>query len=221
MQPGIKKYISSVFFSLPHIKRKRKKYIQKIRGEYKYTEKTPSIICSTCIGGLIYSNLGLQFMSPTINLWIYSPDFVKLACNLKEYLASELEFLPPNNKYTNGYPVGKLKDIVIHFNHFKTKEEALYKWNERAKRVDFDNLYFITDDNGLNHEDILKMQKVECKRALVFTATPKPQFNVTYWLKRYGKTGAMGEYCLRDPDGFREFEKSFDFVKWLNGDEIF
>ncbi|WP_429150475.1 DUF1919 domain-containing protein [Anaerotaenia torta] len=179
-------------------------------------------MCSTCIGGLIYNNLGLKFMSPTINLWIYSPDFVKFAYNLKEYLASELEFLPPNNKYTDGaYPVGQLKDIIIHFNHFKTKEEALDKWNERAKRIDFDNLYFITDDNGLKDEDILKMQKVECKRAIVFTATPKPQFGVTYWLKRYAKTGAMGEYSVRDLDGFREFEKSFDYVKWLNGDKIF
>ena len=209
-------------FHLPHIEMKRKNYLKKMRSEYKYTGNTPSIICSTCIGGLIYNNLGLRFMSPTINLWIYSPDFVRFACNLKEYLASELEFLPPNNKYTDGaYPVGKLKDIIIHFNHYKTKEEALSKWNERAKRVDFDNLYFITDDNGLKDADILKMEKVKCKRAIVFTATPKPQFSIAYWLKRYGKTGAMGEYSVRGIDGFGEFEKSFNFAKWLNGDEIF
>ena len=37
----------------------------------KLKNKDFSIICSNCIGGIIYNRLGQKFLSPTINLWMH------------------------------------------------------------------------------------------------------------------------------------------------------
>ena len=36
-----------------------------------------TILCSNCIGGTIYHRLGLQFRSPTVNLWMHQRDFLQ------------------------------------------------------------------------------------------------------------------------------------------------
>ena len=52
-----------------------------------------SIIASNCNGGIISHDLGLQFRSPFVNLWIEPGDFVKLLSNLEEYLQCDLVFI--------------------------------------------------------------------------------------------------------------------------------
>ena len=45
-----------------------------------------TIIASNCVGTVIYYDLGLQFLSPKINLKIGIKDFIKLAENLEQYM---------------------------------------------------------------------------------------------------------------------------------------
>ena len=54
---------------------------------------TFSIICSSCIGGIIYHRLGLKFLTPTINLWFNQKDFIKFISNLQYYLDQKLNFV--------------------------------------------------------------------------------------------------------------------------------
>lgn len=49
----------------------------------------PTIISQNCIGGVIYSDLGLKFSSPTINMFIEDNDFVKLAENPRQYFYTQ------------------------------------------------------------------------------------------------------------------------------------
>ncbi len=206
-----KSIIKKTWFKTPYISNKRKKYIEYVQGRYDYSKK-PSIICSNCIGGIIYHNLGMQFLSPTINLWIPTNDFIKFIRNIREYVEEDLVLV--NNK--QGYPIVLLKDITIHFNHYKTFEEAKQKWNERKKRIDYDNLYIMMGDNGLSYEDIKRLQNVQCKRLIVFTAKDYSELDYTFQLKRYKDETHVGLFALKDIDGFREFEKAFDYVSWLD-----
>ena len=105
----------------------------------KLKNKDFSIICSTCIGGVIYHDLGMQFLSPTINMFMSNSDFIKFACNLKQYLSIELNFIETDETF----PVAMLGDIRLCFNHHSTPEEAAYDWNRRKRRVNYDNLFFI------------------------------------------------------------------------------
>lgn len=55
-----------------------KKYKKNIQN------KNFTIISSNCIGGLIYHDLGMQFKSPTINMYIKANDFIKLCKKSKK-----------------------------------------------------------------------------------------------------------------------------------------
>ena len=63
----------------------KKDYIERYKG------KNPTIISCNCIGGIIYNELNLQFLSPTINLYMNCEDFIKF-CENMEYRVKSLEF---------------------------------------------------------------------------------------------------------------------------------
>ena len=46
---------------------------KKKRKRYKLGDIT--ILSRNCVAGVIYHDLGIQFQSPTINLWMSNPDF--------------------------------------------------------------------------------------------------------------------------------------------------
>ena len=101
------------------------------------------MISSNCNGAFILHDLKLRFNSPFVNLWIKPKDFIKLLKNFDEYMRCKLD------KITEGgidYPIGKLKDIKIYFQHYSTFEEAERKWEERKKRIDKENLFVLFTD---------------------------------------------------------------------------
>lgn len=62
--------------------------IYRIKETRQLKNRDFSIIAPNCIGGVIYHRLGMQFLSPTINLCI--PDkkqYVRFAANLRHYLS--------------------------------------------------------------------------------------------------------------------------------------
>lgn len=78
------------------------------------------MLTSNCIGGLIYHELGKSFLSPTINLRMNSPDFIKFVTNIHEYLDLDLKFINSEEPF----PVAKLGDVKIYFVHYGSEEEA-------------------------------------------------------------------------------------------------
>lgn len=208
-----KSIIERTWFESPYIENKCTAYREYMKSRYNY-ENNPTIISSNCIGGIIYNNLDHRFLSPTINLFISSKDFIKLINNLKVYLNTELTFKETS---IGGYPIGLLKDITIHFNHYKSFDEAKKKWEERVKRVNYNNLYIMMHDRNLDYEDIKRLALIQCKRLILFSAKEYPEFDYVFQFRRYESVGKVGDFVIKDLDGFREFEKSFDYVDWLNG----
>jgi uncharacterized protein (DUF1919 family) len=212
----LKELIKKIWFKAPWIIIKRHKYITKI-NKHKLTNNSFSIFCSNCIGGIIYHNMNLQFQSPTINLWIKNKDFIKMMQNLEHYLESELvEVFDKTVKY----PIGMIDDVLIHFNHYKSFNEANIKWNERKQRIDFENLYFMLSDEGLSYDDIVALENVRCKRLIIFTAK---DYGLPYCfqLKKYQNKKHVGLYSVLDLNGLRPFEKEFNYILWLNGEDFY
>lgn len=112
----------------------------------KLLENPPSIICRHCWGGRLYQYIGMEFLSPFINLYLTSADFNKLSKNFTYYIQQELVF--DHEQYERNlkrnFPVAKLDDISIYFNHYLNFEEAKTKWDERKKRINYNNLFFET-----------------------------------------------------------------------------
>lgn len=142
-----------MFTILKKVKNKLKRTYECYKRRKKLKFKDFSIISNNCWGGFIYQMFNLPYTTPTIGLFIYEHDYVKFCGNLKHYLEQELEFIDvKNSKYYNKvtknqteeitYPVAKLGDIEVFFMHYKTKEEAVCKWNRRKARINFDRLLF-------------------------------------------------------------------------------
>lgn len=180
----------------------------------KITNKNFSIICSNCIGGIIYHRLGLKFLSPTINLWMYQYDYLKLVLDLKKYMALNLEFIETDYNY----PVARLGDITLYFNHYKSNEEAESCWNRRKKRINYDNLFLIMyDKDNLTKEDLKKLESVNCKGKIVISNNDYP--DLPYVLKIEADMSDPEKRYRFDKNKFtgkRKFEEAFDYVKWLN-----
>lgn len=171
-----------------------------------------SILCPNCIGGVIYHRLGKQFLSPTINMWFRQKEFLKFVENIQEYIEKNLEFV--SSEYT--YPVAKLGDIYLYFNHAKTQEEALDNWEKRKNRINYDNLFVIMYDKGdITKDDIRRLETVKCKNKIVLS--DKEYSDIEYVLTIRPKKRVNGEaYLDKDWLGMRTFERKWDFVKWLN-----
>lgn len=184
------------------------------------TNREVSFFVPNCIGGILFHDLGIRFLSPTVNLMLTQTDFVKLVCNMEAYLASGLRFYK-HEEYSCpcAYLGGDgLDDISIHFTHYATPEEAERKWNERKSRINRDNIFvFLEERDGLSKEDILSLADIRAKGLVVFTCNEYPDIPYTVYIPEYHAAGEIGNILARNYiDDSREYEKYFDFVKWFN-----
>ena len=179
------------------------------------TNKTPSLLCPNCLGGILFHDLALQFRSPTVNLMMKQPDFVKLVLNLDHYLDQELRFF---EKPGYSCPCAKLDDLTVHFTHYPSPEAAAQKWEERKRRIDRDNLFvFAAERDGLTKEEIVKLGRLKCRGLVVFTAGDYPDIPYAVQIPKYAKQGFVGNILEKNwKDESREYEQYFDFVRWLN-----
>lgn len=179
----------------------------------KYKNGDISIISMNCIGAIIYNDLGLKFNSPMVNLFLYMPDYIKFLKDMKKYLDLDLEEIK-NSKYIEefDYPIGRLGDIEIHFMHYENFEEAKNKWNIRKERIDYEKLYIIGTDRDLCTEKLLlEFDKLPMKNKVIFTSKKYENIKSAVFLKKYKNKSQIGDTTV-----YRNYEKGFDLIKWLN-----
>lgn len=197
-----------------------KLYEKKVRKQIK-TDNF-SIICSSCIGGIIYNRLGMKFLTPAINLWLKQGEFIKMISNLEGYMNKELKFI--DSEYD--YPVARIGEgddsVNIYFNHADSIEKARDDWNKRRTRINYDNLYVILYDRMISKEDIIKLKDLPCKRLVVLSEKEYSDISYVKTIKK-SKKPRPNDFSFLDKDifGIRTFEKQFDYVAWLNGEEKF
>lgn len=186
-----------------------------------------TLISQNCVGGVIYSDLGLPFYSPTINLFIEDENFVKLAEHPEYYFSIKAEplmdkFIDPVDSSIS-YPKILVGDIEICCLHYADCQDAIDAWERRRKRVNLDNIYVIGNSWNL-HGDLKLIERLS---------------NVDYPTKIFVLPGeAISDKCivlqedfwhldergivrpnitdLIPGDSYKYFERMFDFVGWLN-----
>lgn len=128
-----------------------------------------TLLTMNCFAGIVYHNLNIPFLSPTINIRFENiRHFYKFCSNLKYYISTELVEIPSNEPY----PMAKLDDLIIHLVHYKTFIDAKKKWDERKIRINYDNLYiiandYVTETERLSKEEILAFGTIPCKNLVV------------------------------------------------------
>ncbi len=207
-----------VEYSKQQIRRKLRKIFVCKKQRKSLHNHSFSIISSTCNGGVITSELGEQFRTPTINLWFEPGDYLKLINNLKYYMSLDVKEVK-NNFYS--YPVGRIGDITVYFMHYHTFEDAREKWNKRKQRINYDNLYFMmAEKDNCTAEQVEAFEIIAHKDKVIFTYNEYPEYESTICVKDCSKDGEAA--IMTDFVGLygRKYDKYFDYVKWLNGEEL-
>lgn len=180
--------------------------------------KNFTILAPTCIAGVMYHELGQKFLSPTINLWMYDKDFLKFVHNLKDYLSYDLRFVDG----IDDTPTAYLNDILIHFNHYHSNEEAKQKWDERKNRINYDNLFIIMADQPdggvITHEDMLSLKDIPCKGKVVLSVKDYDDIDYIVHLPKDPEKDCVNMYMFDKSPILKRFrwEREWDYVSWLN-----
>lgn len=173
-----------------------------------------SLIANNCNGCFISHDLGLRFNSPTVNLYFHIGDFVKLLENLKYYLSLELK-----EAKWDKYPIGMLGDIKVKLLHYKNFQEAKEKWDERCKRIDFNNLFILaTDQDGCDYSIIKRFNELPYKNKVMLTNKSYPEFENTHYIKGFEEKESVGFLFEYKGITGKVYYDDFDFISWFNQD---
>lgn len=203
-------------------KKNQKKYIQAnektllfelyLKENYeRLTNKNFTILSDDCWSGFIYKYLGIKYNCPFIWTSISNSDFIKLCNNLDYYLSCQLTF--PEVEYPNFH--GMLGDIAINFSHYKTKENALEKWNRRLKRFNKDNLLIKMTSHDKNNQGIAEMfETLPFQNKILFTEK-KTNISEEIYMNNYNEKDYIGFSQYVHSESF----KFFDLIHWLDTGE--
>lgn len=185
----------------------------------KLKNTSPTIIASNCNGEFLYYDMKLKFLSPTINLSFDMNDYVKMLENLRWYM--EQPILPYNDERFD-FPTGKLGDIEIRFNHYKSFDEAVEKWDERKKRINWDNLFILgIDGDNCTYETMQRFDKLPYKNKVIFTHKEYPEIESAYYIPGFENEDGVGVLLyFKNQFLVRRYLDDFDYIAFLNGKGI-
>lgn len=180
--------------------------IQHLRRQFTASERI-SIISQNCIGGVLYHDLGLEFLSPTVNLFFMGTDFVRFVSNLKHYMALELVMTWGEN-----YPIGYLDDVQIHFMHYATCSEARDAWNRRKHRINWDRIVVLcTDMENFTDEEFSQWKDVSYPKVLFTANAGFAQDRDSVFYPEYRSAGHVSDLIPK-----REFYRDGRVIAMLN-----
>lgn len=193
--------------------------IYKERKRLRLRNRTPSIISSNCNGEFWYYDMRLRFLTPTINLSFDMNDYVKMLENLRWYMEQPIQFFE-DPRYD--YPTGMLGDIEIRFNHYSSFEQAVNKWEERKKRINWDNLFVLgIDGDNCTYETLQRFDALPYQNKVIFTHIPYPEIKSAYYIPGFEKEEGVGVLIYFKKQFFvRRYLDDFDYVSFLNGKNI-
>lgn len=206
---------------------KRGSYVKGLRKNNKNCQ-TPTIISCNCTGGVMAHEMGLRFMSPTVNLFMDCADFIKFCENLEHYLSVDpicsehslewhLKEKHIDGSNTDGeYPVMLLDDLTLFMVHYRTFEEARDKWEERKKRVNINNIRIIaTDRDGCTEELKQRFENLPYPRVM-FTHNKEPRYPHCYYLRGCENAGQVDALKKDGALTGKRLYDQFDWVGFIN-----
>lgn len=173
----------------------------------KLQTKDFTVLSQNCIGGVFYHDMGLQFTSPTINLYLTGKDFVAFVLNLDYYLSLKLRMT-----WGEECPIGYLDDIAIYFMHYRTCQEAESAWERRKKRINREKIVVLcTDMEDFTDEVYVRWRQIPYPKVL-FTAKRRYANDLgTVFFSEYEKNGKVPDLISK-----REFYRDGVLMKTVN-----
>jgi uncharacterized protein (DUF1919 family) len=177
-----------------------------------------TIIANDCAGGVICHELGCRFNSPTINLYMDAPDYIKFINDIHYYIDQPM--IEVNNSGRD-YPVAMLGDIRLYLVHYRSVEEAQKKWDIRKKRINWNNIfYMMSDRNGCTNAEARAFDDFHADKKLFYAHKKnwgdKP-VECLALVKGMEKRDCVPETMLfTNKWTLKKPIDSYNYVRWLN-----
>lgn len=107
-------------------------------------EKQCALLTNNCLGGFLYHDWGMKFVTPIINLQMDNSTFIRFCAALPESLnwkikevnIEDRKFYSRFNRENNPFPVGEFEggQGLIYFQHYHSFSEAINSWERRCMR---------------------------------------------------------------------------------------
>lgn len=201
--------------------------LSKIINRYKLKNTDFTIFSNNCIAGFIYQRYGMKYLTPTIGINIEPSHFIKFCKNYTYYLSLELQEAKEFNqewfKSIGGgdikFPVGKLGDINIYFQHSNNFEKSKADWERRKTRINYDNIYMILYDTNRKDLNFKMFETIEHEKKLYLyhkgtTINSKYAFYIKNFDEKAGR-GWWSKINKYNPFSKKYFEQ-FNYTKWFN-----
>jgi uncharacterized protein (DUF1919 family) len=201
------------------------KYRKKVQQDYRSRIQSAefSIICNNCFGGILYHDLGMKFLSPTVNLYMEAADYLEFLENLEFYLSCDItDGSPAGGGRNEGDPViGLLNNhIKLYGVHYQTFDDLKDSWLKRRARVNYDNLFIIgvyrdgfTDALAQRFCNLPYKNKVFLSHKHIDCENNHCVIQI-----RCGKNVSEAPPADKMKScKMRAYDAAFDFVGWLNG----
>lgn len=134
-------------------------------------------------GGVIYNSLGHKFLSPTINLYFEAEDYLKFLQRPWIYTSDDTIFREIEDA-DEAWPVVEINDIKVHFMHYKNYAEAINKWKERSRRINWNNIYVVfCEGDGCSYSDMETFDHMDYKNKVIFTHKKMPAIKSSFFLR--------------------------------------
>ncbi len=180
-----------------------------------------SIISRNCWAGLCYNYLGLQFNTPFINMFFSDGDFIKLMKRFDYYLSVPLEFAGSgfDSNLKREYPVGRLDDIYLHFNHYSDYGEAKDCYDRRKRRINKKKLIFVSSTGDRSVEKEFNNMDYEQKIIFVpYDSALRSSIKIAYTEAERNHGITIGMKANGIANGQNPL---FNILSFLNGEEDF
>ena len=183
-----------------------------------------TLIARDCVGGILYHQLGLKFLSPTINLFFMPEEFNDFCLNLKEYIDAELKELVDSDA---SYPVGvlypndtSLKPLRVDFMHYASFDIAKAKWEERKRRINWDNIYVLStfcyprEIATYSDELVKKWNLIKYKKVML--VDKHYGFDDEFIIDKPKECQEYAWLLYKEDNSWKRTFNKFDFINFLN-----
>lgn len=141
-----------------------------LKDYLKLKESRCSILSNFCLGGIVSDQLGLEFLSPTINMVCLGENFIRFANNYDKYLSMEMKphvdetYIPDTRGIETFMGKGIVGDVVWLFRHSNNPILDIKKWNERKGRVNRENIAVMMV--LFTRDEVEQFEKIPIKKKL-------------------------------------------------------
>ena len=219
-----KKIIRDKVFELPNFD--IEEYVELINSRV-------TIFSNYCLGGMLYHELGLEILSPTINMFCTGKDYLEFLENYEYYLDCEMKELSSDCDRELSQKIGEVyasvpkgilgEKLVWVFNHDVDLSEAIVKWNIRKNRVNKQNVVAIMIIHS--EEDAYQFEKLSIKRKIgiyykdlhIKQVIYCPEWNDIQIRDRFG--GSWHSYANNYMLDTKGFASPINWIKFLLGKE--